>query len=1044
MTSSGHVVYGNAILRKAPRQRWGGEDGARTLDRPRSGGHGGGLGQPDAGHDAGGNTTRMRHRAAVRVALSALPSGQVKAVFRGANVAALGDMAVVLDGVLHGVLTLPPAAAGGRGSGGQGTGARGIGGRATRQAVIDLPPHLLFGTLDLLALPACRSLLLRPWALDAAYGLTVAAPVLDGLAVTGEFGGAPWLADVIGVALLDEGAVAGQGVAIRVPGQPVWRYQVALANLAAPGRGLSLALRVGGMMAKAAPVKIAPNALGLVGCVDVVTPTRVEGWALDLGAAESAVALDVLIDGDVVGTLRPDRKRADISVVNGEPGGVRCGFGFDLPSPEDGHVAKRIEVCVAGTRTGLLGSPAVIDPMPSLMGRFDTLHGMSAHGWALDRSQPGQKVSVEVIGPDGAVLAQGPATHFRGDLLGAGLADGLCAFKVDISAHYERLIGQEVSVRFAGTNVVVAGSPIRIMPNGNQQRFLRRRDILLNKPGVLPRLRRALNHRAGTTGISIIMPVYNTPRAWLSEALESVRHQFCDAWELICIDDGSTASHVRSLIESYAANDKRVRLLSSPQNVGVTRATNFGLRAAQYPYVTFLDHDDYLEPDAVWQLIRTARQTDADLIYGDEALTDEHLQGILEFRLRPAFSHDYYLSHPYFVHPICVRTEIARRIGGWDESLAISADVDFVLRVLEHANRVAHVPAVLYRWRTHEGSAGHARQEQVMAATQGALQRHLDRLGRGGQVSNGPWFNQFRVDWPSDDGLILIVMPTKNGRTFLQTAVESIERTAAGAQYRLVVIDHESDEPETRDYLREIAARHVVMPYSGVFNFSRMNNLAVAAHGGDAAYVLFLNNDIEATQDGWLDRLRSLAHRAEVGAVGALLMYVDKRVQHAGVVVGFNNSADHALRLQDVFLDDAGRRNLGYNCALTSVRDYSAVTAACLMMRIGVFRDVGGFEEKFGIGFNDTDLCLRVGSAGYKVLYDGYTILYHYESATRAQTKQVFHSADTRRMTRRWSKLLKAGDPFYNPNLSLRTQDHVPREDPDCRIVYPPRVVALR
>jgi len=274
----------------------------------------------------------------------------------------------------------------------------------------------------------------------------------------------------------------------------------------------------------------------------------------------------------------------------------------------------------------------------------------------------------------------------------------------------------------------------------------------------------------------------------------------------------------------------------------------------------------------------------------------------------------------------------------------------------------------------------------------------------------------------------------------LRTAVESIERTAGAARYRLVVIDHESDDAETVAYLRDIARRHVVMPYKGVFNFSRMNNQAVRLHGQDAAFVLFLNNDIEATQNGWLDRLRSLANREDVGAVGALLMYKDRRVQHAGVVLGFNNSADHALRLQEVFLDDGGRRNLGYNCSLVSVRDYSAVTAACVMMRRDVFDQVKGFDESFGIGFNDTDLCLRIGATGYKILYDGYTILYHYESATRSQTKQVFHPADTKRMVKRWGKVLAAGDPFYNPNLSLRTQDHVPREDPDCRITYAPRV----
>jgi GT2 family glycosyltransferase len=967
----------------------------------------------------------VRHRATVRVALTADGEGVVRAVFSGSGAAALGKIGVTLGGVLHAVVPLAP------------------GPRGTRHARFALPKTLVFDALDLMALPACDSVLPRAWGLQAAYALDVAPPVLDGLTVCGSFTAAGFLADEIGVDLLDGTALAGQGIAARDPGTVTWRYCVPLANLVAPGGEMKLALRVGGFLPELPPVSVTAQLLGVLGCLDAASPTRVDGWALRVASPREPVLLEVVIGGDIVGTVLADQVRTDIKLPDSKQG-ARCGFGFDLPKPADPRAPKRVAVRLAGTRTALCGSPLVIDPMPDMIGRFDTLHGMSAHGWALDRANPGRKVAVEAVGPDGEVLGTGIANHFRGDLLGAGLAQGLCAFKIDISAHYERMIGKDIAVRYAGTKVQVAGSPIKIMPNSNMQRFLRRRDVLLAKPGVLPRLKRALTHRAGDLGISIIMPVFDTPRAWLLEALESVRHQFCDAWELICIDDGSTSPHVRTLIESYASRDARVRLLSSPKNVGVTRATNFGLRAARCPYVTFLDHDDYLEPDAVWQLIRAAQLTGAELIYGDEALTDEHLNGILEFRLRPAFSHDYYLSHPYFVHPVCVRTELAQRVGGWDERLAISADVDFVLRVIEEARQVAHVPAVLYRWRTHAGSTGHAKQSSVTAATIGALQRHVDRLGLGARVSEGPWFNQYRVDWPSDDGLILIVIPTKNGVDLLRTAVESIERTAAGAQYRLVVIDHESDDPAARAYLAELAERHVVMPYAGEFNFSRMNNLAVARHGEGAAYVLFLNNDIEATQAGWLDRLRSLAHRREVGAVGALLMYSDKRVQHAGVVLGFNNSADHALRLQAVYLDEAGRRNLGYNCALSSVRDYSAVTAACVMMRLAVFQEVGGFDESFGIGFNDTDLCLRIGRAGYRVLYDGYTILFHYESATRAQTKQVFHPADTRRMTRRWGKLLKAGDPFYNPNLSLQTQDHVPREDPGCRVVYAPRVVRLR
>ena len=395
------------------------------------------------------------------------------------------------------------------------------------------------------------------------------------------------------------------------------------------------------------------------------------------------------------------------------------------------------------------------------------------------------------------------------------------------------------------------------------------------------------------------------------------------------------------------------------------------------------------------------------------------------------------------MHIVCARTTVARAIGGWDEAMAISADVDFVLRMIEASSVVTHVPAVLYRWRTHGGSTGHTQKSTVMAATEGAIQRHLDRLGTGARVGPGVWFNQFRIDWPDAAGQVLIVMPTKNNGALLRVAVESIERTAGGCDYKLVVIDHSSDDPSTCAYLDSLSPRHVVMPYAGPFNFSAMNNAAVAAHGADASFVLFLNNDVEATQDGWLDRLKNLANRRDVGAVGALLMYADRSVQHAGVILGFNDSADHALKFQPVFLDDKGRRNLGYNCALTSVRDYAAVTAACLMLRRQVFDQVGGFDPSFGIGFNDTDLCLRIGGLGLRILYDGATMLYHYESATRSKTKQVFHPEDTRRMITRWGAALKAGDAYYNANLILTTPDHVPHEEQGCRIVSRPRATRL-
>jgi GT2 family glycosyltransferase len=929
-------------------------------------------------------------------------------------------VAILLDGTMHETAALLPAA------------------RGTRRFSCRLPPRLIFRELDVITVPGGESLLGLRRPLDGIYALRLGAIARDGLSITGSFAAAAFLAAELGVEFVDPGnSVAAQAVALR-DAAGTWHFTLPLRALLRPGQVVALRPRIAGLILEAPTLTLDAAGQGVMGCLDAASPGHVEGWAVDLANPDRPVKLDVFVDALRVGGVTAAASRPDVEMLGF--GNGASGFSLVLPDHPEPLARRRIGVRLAGSLTELAGSPLFIDPVPGVGGWFDSLHGMCAHGWAFDRGAPDVPVMIEVVGPGGVVLGSGPADLFRGDLLDAELNDGVCAFKIDLSPHFEALLDQDVIVRVAG-GAQLPGSPKRVTANRNILRFLRRRRGL--KPEAAQRLRRMMNFRSHGHGISFIMPVFDTPRIWLIEALESVRAQFCDSWEVICVDDGSRAPHVADVLAGYAARDKRFRVLRSPENVGIARAVNFGLRVARYEYVAFIDHDDKLEPDAAWQLLRAARETDADLLYSDEAQTTDNIEAITELRLRPAFSHDYYLSHPYFVHIVCARTDLARRIGGWDESLSISADVDFVLRAIEASRNVVHVPAVLYRWRTHSTSTGHTKQETVMAATMGAIQRHLDRLQTGATVREGVWFNQFRIDWPAAHGKILIVIPTRNKADLLRVVIDSIEAFSDGIDYRIVVIDHQSDEADSRAYLDSIADRHVVMPYAGVFNFSLMNNLAVARHGAGCAFILFLNNDVEATQDGFLDRLRRLAARPDIGAVGALLMYADKTVQHAGVILGFNDSAEHALKFQPVFLNEQGRRNLGYNCTLSATREYSAVTAACLMLRKTVFDQVGGFDESFGIGFNDTDLCLRIGEAGYRILYDGSTILYHYESATRSVTKQVFHPEDTLHMIDRWGNALRAGDRFYHPNLSLRTQDHVPREDPGCVIAAPPRVTAL-
>jgi O-antigen biosynthesis protein len=908
-----------------------------------------------------------------------------------------------------------------------------------------LPDHLLARHLDLVDPASGRSLLTRPFDLADHYGFMPGLLEVGRAGIAGGFTVRPSLAPFIAVELRHGSLLVARGFAQRNPeeqgeqGGHAYRFLASWLALLPYGAAWDLDLSVGGLVVAEACVRVTAQAIGFTGHLDQVTGGEAVGWAVDFDNPKRRLPIDILVDGEVVRTVQAHLFRQDLAGAG--IGDGYCSFCSPLPPLEPAENGRQptIEAVISGTAIQLAGSPRRPPPVSTILGNFDGVRGTAAHGWALDRLDPGRKLVVEAIGPDGSVLGAAEAKLFRGDLLDADLAGGHCAFRIDLSPHFPALIGHPLALRVAGTHYVLPGSPAVVAPNPSIVRFLRRREAVA--PEVLPRLKRRLSYAAGKRGLSIIMPVYNTPRQWLIEALDSLLGQWCDHWELICVDDGSTAPHVREVLRVYAQHDRRIRVVPSVENLGIARATNFGLRAARFDYVAFMDHDDVLEPDAVWQILRAARETDADMLYSDEVLTGESLNEVLDVRCRPAFSYDYYLSHPYFVHMLALRTAIAQRIGGWDESMRISADVDFVLRAIEASRSVAHIPAVLYRWRTHGGSTGHSRQDEVMAATRDAIQRHLDRTGRHATVRNGASFNQFHIDWQPDDGLILIVIPTKNRVDLLRTCVESVDRFSKGINYRIVVIDHESDDPATRAYLDEISGRHVVMPYSGPFNYARMNNQAVAQYGQDAAYVLFLNNDIEVLQEGCIDRLRSLAHREDVGIVGALLLYGDKRVQHAGVIIGFNGSADHAFKLARAYTDEAGTREIGYNASLTAVRDFSAVTAACMMMRRSVFEAVGGYDEELAVGFNDTDLCLRVRELGLKVLYDGATVLFHYESATRGETRQILHPEDTELMRTRWKAMIEGGDPFYNPNLAVAAQDHVLREDGKCRIIHAPRVM---
>lgn len=651
---------------------------------------------------------------------------------------------------------------------------------------------------------------------------------------------------------------------------------------------------------------------------------------------------------------------------------------------------------------------------PIMDGGVDGLRDLAIEGWAFNLEAPQHRLELILLA-DGKELARTHTGLPREDLVALGLAPAEAGFRFEIGPLLAAgRLASVVSIRRADDARDLAGSPLDLSATRGLQRWLSRPTPVVAAPDAMQ-----------APILSILMPVHDVRPAWLEEALSSVFAQSDGRWELVCIDDGSASPAVKAILAGAAEKSGKVRLHAHAQSLGVAAATNKALTLATAEHVLFMDHDDRLEPDAVARL--APHLGAADLLYADEVVTGENTADLRAIVARPAFSRHYYLSHPYFVHPVVAKRELVKAVGGLDEALLISADVDLMLRLIERAESVAHVPAVLYRWRTHEGSAGHVRSAQTTIATIGAINRHLARVGEAGEAVPGPVFNTYRIDRRDPGGRVRVIIPTRNGADLLRACITSLKATAPFEDLDIVVIDHDSNEPALAAYLRELGDSVTRLRYSGPFNFSRMNNLAVAAAPPGGEFLLFLNNDIEAKEAGWLERLRALAALPDVGAVGATLLYPDGRVQHAGVIVGPGGYAEHAFKFAPLNLN--GRRNPGYNCGLVATREWSAVTGACLMMRRDVFDAVAGFDEGLPVGFNDTDLCLRLRERGLAVLNDGFSLLTHHESATRRPAGEVRHPNDAARFAARWRMMIEKGDPFYSPLLSL-DRDHAP-DHPD-------------
>jgi GT2 family glycosyltransferase len=532
--------------------------------------------------------------------------------------------------------------------------------------------------------------------------------------------------------------------------------------------------------------------------------------------------------------------------------------------------------------------------------------------------------------------------------------------------------------------------------------------------------------------ITIVMPTYNSPIVYLREAIESVRAQIYPKWELCIVDDGSTTPEVLDVINEYVAKDARIVAHLRPETGNIATATNDGIAMATGDYVAFLDHDDLLRPHSLsWVVATINAHPNAVVLYSDEdKLTSDGRRFSPYFK--PDFDPILLLAQNYMTHLFVVRRAELLALRGQRTGLDGSQDWDLALRITEavREDQIIHIPVILYHWRMIAGSTAirvqlkPAAQRAGMTAVEEALKR------RGMQARLEPVLQDayHLVHFiPATTPHVAIIIPTRNHVDLLAQCLSSLEITDY-PDYEVVIINNESDEPETLSFLEEVATRprHRVLDYPHPFNYAAMHNWAIGQINADL--ICMLNNDTEAMNPSWLTEMVGMSMYDNIAAVGALLWFPDHTVQHAGVVLGINGEAGHRYKLSS---DD----QYGHGGRIMLAQRLSAVTGAAMLASKAAYEQVGGFDEGFTVSLNDIDLCLKLSQAGYHIGYTPAAQLIHHESKSRGMdtepTKKGRYGTEVIRYWHKWAPQILS-DPYHNPNASI--------DDVGCGAAWPPRV----
>lgn len=729
---------------------------------------------------------------------------------------------------------------------------------------------------------------------------------------------------------------------------------------------------------------------------------RISGWLLIRGPA-GPTELEVRFDGTSVLRALADIERPDVAEAHRaselpEPTSLPfCGFNLSVPLDKD---ARRIQLVALTER----GEQTVLERRVS---------------------------AIPIIHEAETAIARQPRTraylHLAGFVARKG-ARKIFTREVLSPLNWRMWLGQlaEKHARVRSTD-----DPSSHAPGTRRPAY----DTYVENNCITPRVRDMLAHVAGAfeyrPTISILMPVYNVEPKWLVLAVESVKSQIYSHWELCIADDASTNPELLAYLRGLGA-DPRIKVVFRPSNGHICAAGNSAAELATGEFVAFMDNDDELEPHALFEFVRLLQERpEADVIYSDEDKIDED-----GYRYSPQFKPDWspemLLAYNYINHFTCMRRALFERVGRFRIGYEGSQDRDLLLRVASESDRVHHTPKVLYHWRALKTStAASAAVKPIMhTASRAALEDHLKRLG----VLATPYTPEFAqqknlpinlLDWPDTGPSVAIIVPTHNQAAQLRGCVESILDKTTYTNYRLIVVDNDSDDPKTLAYLSTLAGKGITVERISnegrPFSFSRINNLAVQRAREDL--VLFLNNDTEIVEPKWLSRMVGYLSLPGVGATGARLLYPDKTIQHAGVVLGLHGgiAPGHAFRHHP-----AARPSYYFQAEI--VRPCAAVTGACLLTRRSQFLELGGFDEQnLSISLNDVDFCLRLAKRGLRTVYVGSAELLHHESQSRGRRDDPAEIAHFR------EKYRGQRDVYYNPNLS---NVHSFQVDTGCHLDY--------